>query len=515
MQKLSISKQTFKRLREDDCVYVDKTSYVHKIMDMGGAFFLARPRRFGKSLFLSTLMELAEGNRALFEGTWIADKWDWSRKYPVINLEFAGMSYESMGLEAAISRHLLKVYTAYDIVPQTDDMKGLFYDLIEKLFEKHGKVVVLIDEYDKPILDTIEKYQEEHLIERQRTLKSFYSVLKGTESYIHCTFITGIAKFAKVSIFSDLNHLNDITFNEDFVAAYGYTQQELEASFAEYLQELLVKYPEFTYETLLEKIKDWYNGYSWDGVTRVYNPFGLLNFFSNKYFINSWFNSGTPTFLVRKLMEANHLSFENTETNINYLDFKSIENVDLMALMFQAGYLTIKELDSDRNAVLDYPNREVRESMYHYILDDMGTKRSRGIAPIHLLAKAFRQNDMERAESLIQKVFEELSYDVYNPKTAKQIEVFYHSIVNILFRYVGLYVQSEVHTTKGRADSIVETETHVYIFEFKLNKTAALALEQIQEKEYAKKYQDTGKTIVLIGANFSTETRYMDDWAVL
>ena len=153
--------------------------------------------------------------------------------------------------------------------------------------------------------------------------------------------------------------------------------------------------------------------------------------------------------------------------------------------------------------------------MYHYILDDMGTKRSRGIAPIHLLAKAFRQNDMERAETLIQKVFEELSYDVYNPKTAKQIEVFYHSIVNILFRYVGLYVQSEVHTTKGRADSIVETETHVYIFEFKLNKTAALALEQIQEKEYAKKYQDTGKTIVMIGANFSTETRYMDDWAVL
>ena len=515
MQKLSISKQTFKRLREDDCVYVDKTSYVHKIMDMGGAFFLARPRRFGKSLFLSTLMELAEGNRALFEGTWIADKWDWSRKFPVLHFEFASMDFQALGLENAILRELLSYCKKHDITPETNNYKHLFKQVLIELSKKHGKVVLLIDEYDKPILDTIENPNAELAVERQQIMKNFYSVLKDSEPYLHCTFITGIAKFAKVSIFSDLNHLNDITFNEDFVAAYGYTQQELEASFAEYLQELLVKYPEFSYETLLEKIKDWYNGYSWDGVTRVYNPFGLLNFFANKYFINSWFNSGTPTFLVRKLMEANHLSFENTETNINYLDFKSIENVDLMALMFQAGYLTIKELDSDRNAVLDYPNREVRESMYHYILDDMGTKRSRGIAPIHLLAKAFRQNDMERAESLIQKVFEELSYDVYNLKTAKQIEVFYHSIVNILFRYVGLYVQSEVHTTKGRADSIVETETHVYIFEFKLNKTAALALEQIQEKEYAKKYQDTGKTIVMIGANFSTETRYMDDWAVL
>ena len=519
MQDLPVSTQFFKKLRKNNAVYVDKTEYIYEVLHKGGSYFMSRPRRFGKSLFLSTMMELAKSERALFEGTYVADKWDWSQKYPVIYLDFSPMSYEDLGLENAIIKHLLPIYEENEIEPVATDVKGLFLNLILALYKKEGKVVVLIDEYDKPILDTIEKDMPEERVQRERIMKKFYSVLKACDQYLHCTFITGIAKFAKVSLFSDLNHLMDLTMHPKFATAYGYTQTELEASFADYLHAFLAKNEEYTMESLLEKIKEWYNGYSWDGKTRLYNPYGIIHFFEQGYFFNSWYASGTPTFLIKKMLHANILEFENVEVNTNYLDFKSIDRIDLTVLMFQSGYLTITEMDKDRNALLNYPNREVRESIYHYLLDEINDTKSKGITPIQFLAKAFRANDLIRIEELVSQVFYELSYDVYSKQTVQQVEVFYHGIINILFKYVGLYVQSEVHTTRGRADSVVETETHVYILEFKINESAKIALQQIHDRDYARKYLATSafatqKNVVLIGANFNTNSRYLDDWEV-
>jgi Predicted AAA-ATPase/PD-(D/E)XK nuclease superfamily len=514
MQALSISIQTFKKLREENRLYVDKTEYVHKIMNLGGCYFMSRPRRFGKSLFLSTLMELSEANRPLFVGTWIDDKWDWTRKYAVIRLDFSEMPYQRQGLERAIFLELQKYYHQYNLPIENDDIKMLFRNLIEYLSKNVGKVVVLIDEYDKPILDYIENKYEAQADGNREILKMFYSVLKGAEQHLHLIFITGITKFAKVSVFSDLNHLDDITFDEKYVTAYGYTQEEMEATFKDYLDLFLKNNPDYDREKLLAEMKTMYNGYSWDGQTSVYNPFGLLHFFQKQKFVNVWYDSGTPTFITKKMLAADTLQFENIEKNINLLSFKSFESIDLVTLMLQSGYLTIKNLDIHNNAILGYPNQEVRESIYYYIMDDMGEKRSRDLPPVRNLAKAFENNDLKTAEKIVKHAFADLPYDVYRKRNAEQAEGFFHGIMHVLFNYIGLYTESEVHTTDGRADAVVHTTNRIFIFEFKYNQSATAALAQVQAKNYASKYEGTGKEIVLIGANFKKRTRRLDDWVV-
>jgi hypothetical protein len=493
---------------------VGKTEYVQKIMDWGGCYFMSRPRRFGKSLFLSTLMELSEGNRPLFVGTWIDDKWDWTRKYAVIHFTFAKMDYQEMGLVAGIKKQLLHHYRLHNIAPNSDSIKTLFDDLIVALAEKVGKVVVLIDEYDKPILDYIENKYEAQAEDNRDILKMFYSVLKDAEPYLHLTFITGITKFAKVSVFSDLNHINDITFDKKYATAYGYTQEEMEATFKDYLDLFLKNNPEYTLYTLLQKMRNRYNGYSWDGQTSVYNPFGLLLFLEEQRFVTKWYESGTPTFITKKMLLEDTLQFENIEKNINSLSFKSFESIDLVTLMLQSGYLTIKSLDVDNNAILGYPNQEVRESIYYYIMEDMGNTRSRDLPPVRNLAKAFENNDLKTAEKIVKHAFADLPYDVYRKRNAEQTEGFYHGIMHVLFNYIGLYTESEVHTTDGRADAVVHTTKRIFIFEFKYNQTATAALAQAQAKNYAAKYEGTGKEIVLIGANFKKRTRRLDDWVV-
>ena len=372
MQNIATSFQEFSNVRTKNCVYVDKTMYVHQIMENGGSFFLARPRRFGKSLFVSTLKELAKGNRELFEGTWIADKWDWSHQYPVINLEISSVSYKfGSTLYQGLYTRLLHIYKKLKIVPEEGiALKQLFENLVLALYEQGGKVVILIDEYDKPITELVEEHDAALLQERKETLKDFYSVLKGSEDMIYCTFITGVTKYAKISIFSDLNHLQDITFDERFVGGFGYTQNELEMNFAAHIDYTMEKMPEFkTREAFLAEMKIWYNGYTWDGKTKIYNPFGIAHFFCKRMFTNSWFESATPSFLIERLMVENEVNFQYFEMNIDHLNFKTIEEVELPVLLFQSGYLTITEMDNYGNVTLYYPNREVRESMYHYILN--------------------------------------------------------------------------------------------------------------------------------------------------
>ena len=345
-------------------------------------------------------------------------------------------------------------------------------------------------------------------------MKAFYSVLKGNEKYFHTVFITGVTKLARVSIFSDLNHIKDISYNSTFATAFGYTQTEVEAYFQDYLQAFLVKYPEYTYDAMIAKVKKVYNGYSFDGETSVYNPFGLLHFFKYLGFANSWFESGSSSFLVRHIFKSDKFEYANTTANLSDLQFMNFNFDNTQILMFQSGYLTIKTIDSDRNVVLDYPNNEVRESLYGCMLKyrDKGSMNMN--TPANQLGKAFHEEDLDKIEQTIQQVFLKLPYDVYTDQRPREIERFYHGIVHVLLEYIGLYVQSEVHTHKGRADAVVFAKNAIYLFEFKIGATPEAALAQIKERKYAEKYANQGKKIYLIGANFDTEWREMQDFAL-
>ena len=351
-------------MRENDYVYVDKTAFVYNVANKEGNNFLSRPRRFGKSLLLDTFRELFLGNEELFKGLWIHDKWDWSKTYPVIYLSFDKMSYDGLGLDGAIKYRLNLLAEEHGIQFTADDYKTQFEELLRKLYEKKGKVVLLIDEYDKPIIDYLEKNELPQAKKNQKIMKNFYSVLKGSEAYLRFFFVTGVSKFSKVSIFSDLNHITDLTTHPSFTTAVGYTQQELEFYFEEHLQ-AAQETLEMSREVLLDEMRVWYNGYSWDGINKLYNPFGILNFFDQKWMLNFWFTTGMPSFLVSVMKDKLVFDVENTKINIIELEKYDIENLDLVPLLFQTGYLTIKSIDrKTREMILDYPNNEVRESMY-------------------------------------------------------------------------------------------------------------------------------------------------------
>ena len=347
-QILPISRQSFRDLREDNCIYVDKTQHIYNLCTQGKMYFLSRPRRFGKSLLLSTMKELFEGSQSLFNDTWIADKWNWTQKNPVIYMSFLNVPYHTMGLEAGIRYFLLEQYKEKGIDSEgITDISLLFTRLIKQLHDKLGKVVILIDEYDKPIIDYLEFHKMPQAKINQEVLGLFYGALKEADVYIRLLFITGISKFTRVSLFSKLNNVNDLTVNPNYATMLGYTQTELEENFSDYLDESLTVFPHYTPQELLDKIKMWYNGYSWDGKTRLYNPFGILLFFSNQDFQGFWFQTGTPTFVVKKILEQGSFQIENIETNINFLNQYSLDNVELTSLLFQTGYLTIKEKMED------------------------------------------------------------------------------------------------------------------------------------------------------------------------
>jgi Predicted AAA-ATPase len=365
---LPIGVQTFKNMRENNYVYVDKTQHIHRLVTHQKTYFLSRPRRFGKSLLLSTLKELYEGNRTLFKDLWIEDKWDWSKKSPVIHVSFANMGFKTEGLENAIHYELNELARHHNIIFQGAAFNIRFRELIQGLFEQHGKVVILIDEYDKPIIEYLEKGSMDKAKENQGILKTFYSVLKDAENSIEFLFITGVSKFAKVSIFSDLNHLTDITLNKNYATITGYTQAELESNFEDYIQ-LAMQDLQLSREGLLAEMKKWYDGFSWDGKNFLYNPFGTLNFLDNRAFRNYWYATGTPTFLVKLMRKQESFEFENQEVTDSFIDKCDLDNLDVVSVMFQTGYLTVKTLDPMTGIMrLDYPNQEVRDSTYQFVI---------------------------------------------------------------------------------------------------------------------------------------------------
>jgi hypothetical protein len=510
---LSLSRQSFRDLRKSNCIYVDKTEHIYKLCTEGKMYFLSRPRRFGKSLLLSTLEELFKGSQDLFENTWIYDKWDWTEKNPVLHISFNLVDYEDHGLKEGLRRTLMDFYKKYALVPSEDSsIKVLFADLIKQIHAQHGEVVILIDEYDKPIIDHLEFNEIDKAKENQKTLALFYGALKDVSEAIRFLFITGVSKFSRVSLFSKLNNLEDLTIHPEYATMLGYTEEELESNFPEYIENALKKFPHYTRTQLLAKIRLWYNGYSWDGVTKLYNPFGILLFLSSRDFQGFWFQSGTPSFLAKKMLTESFFVAEDIEANTSFLDQYSLDNIETTSLMFQAGYLTIKEKMEDGDLVLTYPNQEVRRAMYSFLMDSMSPVRGgHGVSVVHL-KKAFLANDLAKVESILVAMFGGLAFDVYTHQTQQQVEGFYHGLIHILFKYLGLYIHSEVHSLKGRADSLVETPTHIYIFEFKINSTAEIAFQQIIDKQYAAPYQADSRIKMGIGVNFNTVTRQLEGW---
>jgi Predicted AAA-ATPase/PD-(D/E)XK nuclease superfamily len=510
MKNLPIGIQSLGQIRAKNCIYVDKTQLVHQLVTSGTYYFLSRPRRFGKSLTVSTLKELYLGNKALFEGLWIYDKWDWSKTNPVIHISFDELDYKKLGLDAVILDELKKWAKHYKVRLTSLSVKSQFKELLEKVSKKHGKIALLIDEYDKPIIDFLEKSEIEEGKANRDILREFYGVLKNSGDLLELVFITGISKFAKVSLFSHLNNLMDITLSQDYATLTGYTQEEVVEYFDEYLSRIETQL-KISREVLLENMRTWYNGYSWDGNTRVYNPFGTLNFLADRQFKNYWFATGSPNFLIEQMRKHTHFDVENSVVNNRILDKYDVDNIALIPLLFQTGYLTVKSMDAmTGNMVLDYPNREVRESMYEFLIDDLA-KNSNRVHTGHTiedLNQAFLTTDLPKVKRILNALLADLPHETFE----KQREGLYHGLIHLIFSYLGMFVNSEVHSSQGRADVVVQTLTDIFVFEFKFNKTAQEAIDQLGKNNYAQKYQTSGKKITGIGVNFNADKRAIDDW---
>ncbi len=488
---------------------MDKTRQVYELATGGKYYFLSRPRRFGKSLLVSTFKELFEGSKELFEGLWIEDRWDWEKTNPVINLRFSSLGYKSLGLERALQEFLDELIEEHNLEVEEEALEKKFREIFASLAAKKGQVVLLIDEYDKPIID----YLGEEIAlakENQQVLKTFYSVIKDSDPHIRMVFITGVSKFSRVSIFSDLNNLYDITLSESYATMLGYTQEELETFFAEHLKDFCEK-KNYSREEALAQIRRWYNGYSWDGEAFVYNPFSILLFFKDHKFTNYWFKTATPTFLINLIRKEVYYDFDGVKVGDAAFDSFDIEHLDVITLLFQTGYLTIKKYDERRELyTLGYPNREVKKSMLEYLVHAFSNTSATQVRAYALdVVDALQEENLEKVRDVFNILLYSLPYQLH-----QKAESFYHAIVHLFFKYMGLDVHSEVSTARGRADSMVEFDDKVYCFEFKLDRSAREALEQLKNRGYADKYRSAGKKIILIGVNFSSEKREVDEFAV-
>ncbi|WP_353485361.1 AAA family ATPase [Haliscomenobacter sp.] len=506
-KKLPLGLQDFRKIIENDFKYIDKTEYIHRMVTNPGAYFLSRPRRFGKSITVAVLQELYSGSRELFKGLWIEDKWDWSRKHPVIRLSFTSIGFQSMGLTAALNQELNNQAKAFGLSLENEGNASKFKELITKL-AGGNKVVVLIDEYDAPIINYLGK-EIDKAYQNRELLKEFYTVLKDLDSSIELLFLTGVSKFSKVGIFSGLNNLTDLTMQSGYATMLGYTQRELEENFAEEIEMAAIHLQLSTGE-LLEQMRLWYNGYRFQAnAGRVYNPVSCNLFFYEKEFKNFWFATGTPTFLVNLLKQEGIFDLHFPPINPSGFESFDLDRLKPIAILFQTGYLTIHEKDEDGLIQLDYPNKEVRDSMLEILIEAfVGVDAELSTSLIIRIRNAFRANDLELVIRILQGVFKELPYFLHE----KYPEKFFHAAIHLLFSYLGIRIQSEVCISDGRIDSLVETDTKVYILEYKLDESAQVALDQIKHKKYYQAYWEKGKKVIGLGVNFSSETRNIEDW---
>lgn len=524
LRKLPVGIQSFEDLRRNDYVYVDKTAFIRELVETGKVFFLSRPRRFGKSLFISTLEAYFAGKKELFQGLAVEDYENekgedgWQR-YPVIRFSLSGGNYqEENGLRDRLE-NIIKRYAAvyeltgsYAITGETPAVH--FVNLIEQINRKTGKqVVVLVDEYDKPLLETMEANAAQE--ERNRQLyKGFFSVLKDEDAYLKFVFFTGVTKFSKVSIFSDLNQLDDISLDVPYSEICGITEEELRRDLAPEIRQL-ARTAGQTEEMCLAELAGMYDGYHFSKNSRgVYNPFSLLNALRKKDYGSYWFDTGTPTFLIRKLEKSNftpeRLS-NGVEAGEDELKNYRPEDENPIPLFFQSGYLTISGYEPRfRIYSLKFPNEEVKDGFMDSLAPGiLGVKDAENPLSLYRMTLDLEKGNAESFMTRLTALFAGIPYP---ESRALDYEQEWRNQIFLIFTLLGQQIKCEVHSAGGRADSIAETERFVYIFEFKVDQTADAALEQIEEKGYALPYGADSRKIFKIGVNFSSEKRNIEDW---
>ena len=522
--KYPIGIQDFKQLREGGFVYIDKTDFALQLMELGQPLFLTRPRRFGKSLLLSTIKYAYLGEKQLFEGLKIYDNYDF-KPFPVLHLDFSEIK-PNLKLKLDFESRFLAVLYEYSkeiaFPDETGDVALQFKGILKFLRAKNQKLVLIIDEYDKPLVDNLDNIPIAR--KNQLVLRSFYEIVKAQGADLEFLIITGITKFSQLSLFSSMNQLFDFSFAPQFAHVCGYTQKEIDAYLPDFYTNLQDKFPNQGVDVVRAYIKEWHNGYNFGSAERIYNPFAILNIAQTTVFKNYWYESGNPRWLFNLMRE--NMPYDLINLEVRGADIRSfdIENINFETVLFQTGYLTIQSHNPlDDSYILDFPNREVKECLYDGLLTEYAWVRSGTInKTLRALKKATNENDLEAFFHHLNILFASVPHQIF----LEQYEAFYHAILHIAFTLLNYHIDSEVSTNIGRIDTVLQTATHIYIIEFKIDKPvknaikttkktskinpetiAGVAMQQIKDKKYAEKYLNSGKQIVLIGVCLGREER--------
>ena len=512
-RKLPIGIQTFEDIRNDGYLYVDKTALMWTIANIGKPFFLSRPRRFGKSLLISTFEAYFKGRRDLFTGLAVEQlekKWE---EYPVLHLDLNAEKYDSPDrLDAILSNQLTQWEAIYGRGEDETTLSSRFLGVIRRASEQAGRgVVVLVDEYDKPMLQAI----GDDVLQKsfRNTLKAFYGALKSQDGCIKFALLTGVTKFGKVSVFSDLNNLNDISMWNKYIDICGVSEQELYDNLDAELHEF-ANVQGVTYEEICARLKEMYDGYHFTHNSKgMYNPFSLLLAFDRNEFKSYWFETGTPTYLV-ELLKKHHYDLHrmaHEETDEQVLNSIDSESTNPIPVIYQSGYLTIKGYDEEFGIYrLGFPNREVEEGFVRFLLPYYANvDKVESPFEIQKFVREVRAGDYESFFRRLQSFFSDIPYEL-----ARELELHYQNVLYIVCKLVGFYVKAEYHTSEGRVDMVLQTDKFIYIMEFKLNGTAEEALQQINDKHYSRPFETDSRKLFKIGVNFSAETRNIEKWLV-
>lgn len=505
--------QNFESLRKDGYLYVDKTALIYQLVETGRYYFLSRPRRFGKSLLISTLEAYFQGKKELFKGLAMEQlEKDWT-VYPILHIDLNISQYRSeKDLEDILNRNLVAWESLYGADPAERSLALRFAGVVRRAYEKTGqRVVILVDEYDKPLLQAIgnESLQEEF----RNMLKPFYGVLKTMDGAIRFALLTGVTKFGKVSVFSDLNNLDDLSMRDPYVTLCGISEEELHTYFEEDIHALGALL-NLSFEETCALLKKQYDGYHFTaGSPGIYNPFSLLNAFKYKQLGSYWFETGTPSYLVELLKRTDYDLYRmaHTETSVEVLNSIDAVSYNPIPVIYQSGYLTIKEYDPEfKMYTLGFPNQEVEEGFTRYLLPFYTSVKAVDAAfLIQYFVKDIRKGDVDSFLSRLQSFFADTPYELI-----RNLEVHYQNVLFIVFKLVGFYVQAKYHTSRGRIDLVLQTDRYIYVMEFKLTGTATEALQQIEDKQYALPFTSDTRTLFKIGVSFDNETRNIAEWKI-
>jgi len=506
MTKLPIGIQTFSKIREDNYAYVDKTEHIYNLIERGTYYFLSRPRRFGKSLLIDTISELFKGSKEYFEGLFIYNKWNWAIKYPVINISFGSGNFETPEATLKTLKNKIKIIlrTLELECDDADDIYGCFSEIIWAAHKKYGqKVVILVDEYDKPIIDVITNRE---VAEKNREiLGNFYSAIKDSDQHVKFAMLTGVSKFSQMSLFSKLNNLMDITIDEEYGTITGYTQNDLEITFREHLKGVN-----------LEEVSRWYNGYNYLS-DPICNPYDILIFITKKYkFSNYWWQSGNPKFLIEVLKTSNFYlpNLDNLIVGEETLSAFDVDRIDIVALLWQTGYLTFdKEIieGSEIGYKMKIPNLEIKKSLntlfFDYLAGGSTELKSKNIEAIRMLSN----KNLEGFKNILIALFSSIPYNNYVNNILANYEGYYASVIYTFLSALGFDTVAEDPTNKGRIDLTLKTQNTIYIFEFKVDRKEE-AIKQIKERKYYEKYLTENKEIFMVGINFNSGLRNVSDF---